>query len=248
MNLVRRLVRAVSVKSGSCASGAMLRQAWQSGHDRRMCTASLILASGSPRRFELLSTLGLPFTVVTSGVDETVDDESNPAAIVVHLAERKAAAVAKTLDERLVIGADTTVVLDGLVLNKPADDADARRMLRLLRDRTHEVWTGVVVIDAESGRRDSSAVQSLVRMRGYSDAEIEAYVATGEPLDKAGAYAIQGDAGVFVAGIEGCYANVVGLPLCALTSLLGRFGVIISVDGPICTLPDRRPCPRLAPS
>jgi septum formation protein len=208
----------------------------------------LILASGSPRRFELLLTLGLPFTVVTSGVDEMVDDESDPAAMVVHLAERKAAAIAKTLDEGLVIGADTTVVLDSLVLNKPVDDADARRMLRLLRDRAHEVWTGVVVLDASTGRRETGAVHSLVQMRAYSDAEIDAYVATGEPLDKAGAYAIQGGAGVFVAGIEGCYANVVGLPLCELTSLLGRYRVVISVDGPVCTLPNRRPCPRLAPS
>ena len=207
----------------------------------------LILASGSPRRFELLSTLGLPFTVVTSGVDETVEDESDPAAMVVHLAERKAAVVARTQGEGLVIGADTTVVLEGLVLNKPIDDADARRMLRLLRDRTHEVWTGVVVLDAASGRLETGAVRSLVRMRGYTNAEIGAYVATGEPLDKAGAYAIQGGAGVFVAEIEGCYANVVGLPLCELTSLLGRYRVVISVDGPVCTLPNRRPCPRIAP-
>jgi len=212
-----------------------------------MCNAPLILASGSPRRFELLSSLGLPFTIVTSGVDESVEDESDPAAMVVHLAERKAAAVAKMLGEGLVIGADTTVVLDGLVLNKPIDDADARRMLRLLRDRPHEVWTGIAVLDVASGRRETGAVRSLVRMHAYSDAEIEAYVATGEPLDKAGAYAIQGGAGVFVAGIEGCYANVVGLPLCELTELLGRYRVVISADGPICTLPNCRPCPRLAP-
>lgn len=206
---------------------------------------SLILASGSPRRLELLSSLDVPFAVVTSGVTEEVEDESQPGEMVVHLAERKAATVAETLDEGLIIGADTTVVLDGLVLNKPVDNEDARRMLRLLRGRTHEVWTGVVVIDATNGRTERGAVRSLVQMRAYSDDEIEAYVATGEPLDKAGAYAIQGGAGVFIERIEGCYTNVVGLPLCELSTLLQRFDVLVSTDCPACTLPNGAPCPRL---
>jgi septum formation protein len=205
----------------------------------------LILASGSPRRLDLLSTLEIPFRVVTSGVDEDVEDESRPGEMVVQLAERKARAVAATLPAGLVIGADTTVALDDLVLNKPVDDADARRMLRLLRGRAHEVWTGIVVLDAADGRIERGAVRSLVLMRDYSDAEIEAYVATGEPLDKAGAYAIQGGAGVFVERIEGCYANVVGLPLCELTALLARFDVSVSADGPVCRLPNGEPCPRL---
>lgn len=186
----------------------------------------IFLASGSPRRRELLASLGLPFTVITSGVGEEVDDESDPAAMVIHLAERKAREVATTLESGLVIGADTTVVIDRVVLNKPVDDADARRMLRMLRGRAHEVWTGVVVLDAASGRTESTAVRSLVRMRDYSDADIDAYVATGEPLDKAGAYAIQGGAGVFVERIEGSYTNVVGLPLSELVALLARFGVV----------------------
>jgi septum formation protein len=205
-----------------------------------------ILASGSPRRRELLSSLGLPFTVVTSGVDEGIDGDSLPSEMVVHLAERKARAVVETVTAGLVIGADTTVALDDLVLNKPVDDADARRMLRLLRGRTHEVWTGIVVIDAESGRMECGAVRSLVRMRAYSDQEIDAYVATGEPLDKAGAYAIQGGAGVFVEGIDGCYTNVVGLPLCELSSMFSRFGVVITTGGTVCPLPDGSPCPRLS--
>lgn len=215
------------------------------GHDRAMHDATLVLASGSPRRLDLLSTLGFPFNVVTSGVNESVEDDSDPGAMVVDLAARKAGAVAATLTEGLVIGADTTVVLDGLVLNKPADDADARRMLRLLRGRMHEVWTGIAVRNAGNGRQATGAVCSVVRMRAYSDAEIDAYVATGEPLDKAGAYAIQGGAGVFVAGIDGCYANVVGLPLCELTALLARFGVSPPTHGPVCRLPNNTPCPRL---
>ncbi|MCC6792960.1 MAG: septum formation inhibitor Maf [Thermomicrobiales bacterium] len=207
----------------------------------------LILASASPRRFDLLSTLGLPFTVVTSGVDEEVEDDSRPGEMVVHLAERKAQSVAGSLIGALVIGADTTVAIDGLVLNKPLDADDARRMLRLLRGRDHEVWTGVVVLDAATGRQEQRAVRSLVRMRAYSDDEIEAYVATGEPLDKAGAYAIQGGAGVFVERIEGCYANVVGLPLCALSELLAGFDLTIETGDPVCRLPTGRPCPRLVP-
>jgi septum formation protein len=207
---------------------------------------SLVLASGSPRRFDLLSTLGLPFDVITSGVDEEVEDESQPGEMVVELAERKARAVAATLTGGLVIGADTTVAIDGVVLNKPADDDDARRMLRQLRGRTHEVWTGVVVLDATSGQIEKSAVRSLVRMRCYSDDEVEAYVATGEPLDKAGAYAIQGGAGVFVEGIEGCYANVVGLPLCELAALLSRFNVAVNVAGSVCTLANGAPCPQIS--
>jgi septum formation protein len=207
---------------------------------------AIVLASGSPRRRELLAALDLPFTVITSGVDEEIDGEPDPGEMVIHLAERKARAVAATLTKGLVIGADTTVVIEGEVLNKPVDDADARRMLRLLRGRTHEVWTGVVVIDARGGRTERAAVRSLVRMRAYTDAEIEAYVATGEPLDKAGAYAIQGGAGVFVAGIEGCYANVVGLPLCELSSILSRFGVAIVTAGPVCTSSNGAPCPRMS--
>lgn len=208
-------------------------------------TPALILASGSPRRVELLSSFDLPFAVRTSGVPEDVDDESDVGAMTIHLAERKASAVAAGLDSGLVIGADTTVALDQLVLNKPLDEADAVRMLRLLRGRAHHVWTGIAVIDAASGRRETGAVRSVVRMRAYSDDEIGAYVATGEPLDKAGAYAIQGGAGVFVERIDGCYANVVGLPLCKLAALLSRFGVQPATLDPLCRLPDNSPCPRL---
>lgn len=206
---------------------------------------SLILASASPRRFELLNRLGVPFAVSVSGVDEWVPDAMAPDAMVEELAVRKARAVASAHAHCLVIGADTTVVIDGAVLNKPVDADDARRLLTLLRGRTHEVWTGVAIVDAASGRIEVSAVRSLVRLRAVTDAVIDAYVATGEPLDKAGAYAIQGGAGVFVDGIDGCYANVVGLPLCELAVLLQSFDIQVIPGVPICADAIGNPCPRL---
>jgi septum formation protein len=205
----------------------------------------LILASTSPRRRELLGRLGLPFAVAASGVDEDVPLGLAPAAMVVELAEQKALAVAAGRPAGLVIGADTTVVLDGAVLGKPTDPVDATRMLRLLRDRVHRVYTGVALVDAASGRIERGLVASDVRMRAYADEEIAAYVATGEPMDKAGGYGIQGRAGALVAAVEGCFDNVVGLPLCELVALLHRFDVTPVVGGPLCRLPTGEPCPRL---
>jgi septum formation protein len=207
----------------------------------------IVLASGSPRRQELLRRFGFPFTVDVSGVDEDIEGNAHPDAIVKLLATRKVSAVASRRSTNMVIGADTIVVIDGQVLNKPIDAADARRMLMLLRGQAHEVWTGVAVVDTATWRVETSAVRSLVRMRSCSDRDIDAYVATGEPLDKAGAYAIQGGAGTFVERIEGCYTNVVGLPLCELSALLGRFGVPIDLVAPVCTLPGGTTCPRLTP-
>lgn len=209
-----------------------------------MSTPRLVLASGSPRRRELLAALGLPFEIITSGVDETIDPALAPAEQVRQLALEKARAVAARLESGLVIGADTDVFLDGVMLSKPADAADAARMLRQLRGQTHEVISGVAVIGAASGRAESGSVTTPVRMAAYSDAQIAEYAASGEPLDKAGAYAIQGLGGALVAGIEGCYNNVVGLPLCELAALLARFGV--AVAGPVCLRPDGSLCPRLA--
>ena len=128
----------------------------------------------------------------------------------------------------LVLGADTVVVIDGEALGKPADPTDAAAMLRRLRGRAHEVMTGVALIDAQSGREAAETVTSRVSMRDYSEAEIARYVATGEPLDKAGAYAIQGIGGALVAGLEGSRSNVVGLPLAATAALLRRFGLAVS--------------------
>jgi septum formation protein len=128
-----------------------------------------------------------------------------------------------------VLGADTIVVIDGRALGKPAHPDDARAMLRTLRARTHEVMTGIAVVDAATGRFAVDTVISRVTMAAYSDAAIDAYVAGGEPLDKAGAYAIQGGGGALVSGLEGSRSNVIGLPLAATAALLGRFGVAVSV-------------------
>ena len=167
------------------------------------------------------------FDVVPAGIDETL--ERGPLAdSVARLALRKARAVADGLAAGLVLAADTIVVIDGEALSKPMDAAEARAMLRRLRGRTHEVMTGVAVVDAASRRQASDTAVSRVSMRDCSDGEIADYVAGGEPLDKAGAYAIQGQGGGLVAGLEGSRSNVVGLPLGVTAALLRRFGVAVS--------------------
>ena len=193
----------------------------------------LILASGSPRRRELLGLLGLPFEVQTSAFDEDSVPTAGlaPTEWVQRLAEGKARAVAGRVDgDALVLGADTTVVLDGAYLNKPVDADDARRMLRRLSGRTHEVHTGLCLVEVTAGRiarTATDAARTLVTFDFLSEDTLTAYVATGEPLDKAGAYGIQGKALSFIPGIEGDYFNVVGLPLHRLCGLLKPFGVSV---------------------
>ena len=190
-----------------------------------MTLPRLILASTSPRRRELLGLLGLPFEVIASRYDEEKVDPTGrtPPEYVMHLARGKAEEVAgRTEGDALIIGADTTVVLDGQFLNKPQDAADAERMLRALSGRTHEVYTGLCLmcgsISATHFARTEVVFDTL------TDAAIAAYVATGEPLDKAGAYGIQGKALSFIPEIHGDYFNVVGLPLFLLCRMLGEFG------------------------
>jgi len=180
----------------------------------------IILASGSPRRRELLTEAGIPFEIDVSDVDETV--EGLPAEMVAVLAERKARAVAENREEGLVIGADTLVALDNRALGKPEDDDDARRMLRSLAGRTHDVLTGVCIIDAKTGKTLVDTVRSGVVFKPATDEEIEDYIATGEHRDKAGAYAIQGLGGRFVAGFEGSRTNIIGLPMERLTEMLAE--------------------------
>jgi septum formation protein len=152
--------------------------------------------------------------------------------------------VATRLEAGIVLGADTMVVLGGQVLGKPADDADAMRMLRHLSGREHRVVTGIAVVDARSGSVRSSSVTSTVRFRTLSDGEIGRYVATGEPRGKAGAYAIQGIGAGLISALEGCFTNVVGLPLCETARLLRAAGVTANSTWPGCRLPDGPPCPR----
>ncbi len=185
----------------------------------------LILASASPRREELLHQLGVPFAVVPSDLPEEVPP-GPPEESVRALALAKARAVAGRVGTGVVLGADTVVVLSGTVLGKPRDTEEARRMLRALRGRSHAVVTGVALVEAPARREISEAVVTRVRMGQYGEEEIEAYLGTGEPYDKAGAYAIQGAGGRLVARVEGCYTNVIGLPLSTTRRLLVEWGIL----------------------
>jgi septum formation protein len=184
----------------------------------------LILASASPRRRDLLDQLGLTFTVETADIDETPHLAEDPVAYVKRLAEHKAAAVFARhthRDRLIVLGADTTVVVGTQILGKPSDEADAARMLRLLSGRTHQVVTGVALITASAPPLIEAEV-TQVDFNAITAAQIAAYIATGEPMGKAGAYAIQGRAARFIPRIDGCYFNVVGLPLACVSGMLAR--------------------------
>ena len=173
----------------------------------------LILASSSPRRAEILKAVGWPFEAQAAHIDETRLDAESPEDFVLRLARGKAERVASGRLFGLVLGADTTVVVDGHILEKPRDEEDARRMLRLMSERWHEVLTGVALVSAESGRAATGLERTRVRFAPMSDEEIAWHVETGDVLDKAGAYAIQGRAALFIEAIEGDYWNVVGLPV-----------------------------------
>ncbi|MEJ5225150.1 MAG: Maf family protein [Anaerolineales bacterium] len=191
-----------------------------------MNDSPVLLASNSPRRRQLLALTGWKYSVAASDVDESVRPGESPEVYVRRLAEEKARAAAqKAHSERFVIGSDTTVVLDGDILGKPADADEALSMLRRLRGRTHQVFTGIAVLRLEDGLTHTDVCVTDVPMRAYSDDEIAAYVASGDPLDKAGAYAIQHAWFRPVASMAGCYASVMGLPLCHLARLMRAFGV-----------------------
>ncbi len=185
----------------------------------------LVLASASPRRRELLAQAGFTFEVCPAHIPEEAKPGEDPTAYVIRLAREKAQAVfaqlsadPKTASDLAVLGADTTVTLDNHILGKPEDAADAARMLRLLSGRTHRVITGVALVT--TARTEVASETTAVTFGALSDEEIAAYIATGEPMDKAGAYAIQGRAARWIPRIEGCYFNVMGLPLALVSSLL----------------------------
>jgi septum formation protein len=193
----------------------------------------LLLASNSPRRRQLLALGGWLFTVDVSNTDETRLPGEPAEAYVRRLAEAKARAVlGRARPEHLIIGADTSVVIDGDILGKPADADDALAMLRRLRGRTHQVFTGIAVLRASDGNLLTDVIVTNVPMRAYSDAEIDAYIQSGDPLDKAGAYGIQNPDFQPVAQMEGCYASVMGLPLCSLTAVLRQMDVTPRNDVP----------------
>ncbi len=188
--------------------------------------ATLILASSSPRRQELIQTLGLPVVIRASLADETVEPGLSPSQIVETLSLRKAEAVVSSLtgeEGDVVIGSDTIVVLDGRVLGKPKDETDAAEMLGSLQGRAHEVFSGVAVVDVRTGRAVTAHRRTKVYMKPLDAEQIRRYILTGEPHDKAGAYGIQGMGATIVEKIEGDYFTVVGLPLALLTELLERF-------------------------
>ncbi|MBT2371017.1 Maf family protein [Pseudomonas fluorescens] len=187
---------------------------------------SLYLASGSPRRRELLTQIGVPFTVVGAAIDETPLTDEPATSYVERLARGKAAAGSAALANTsgaCVLGADTAVILDGQILGKPLDQADALAMLLALSDREHEVLTAIALLDGQ--RCETRLVSSRVRFRKISADEATTYWHSGEPQDKAGGYAIQGLGAVFVAGLNGSYSAVVGLPVCETAELLGQFGI-----------------------
>ena len=185
----------------------------------------LILASSSPRRAEILANAGLPFSVLSSAVDESPYPGEAPAALVQRLANAKADVVtARAVGPAIIIGADTVVVLDDKILGKPSSAEDARHMLRQLSGRTHSVLTGVALIRLPDGERRQFLESTLVHFRPIADEELSSYLATQEPYDKAGAYAIQGQAGRYIPRIEGCYFNVVGLPLSRVLTELKTLG------------------------
>lgn len=183
----------------------------------------LVLASSSPRRTEILTAVGWPFEAQPAHIDETRLEGEPPEDFVSRLARGKAERVASARLFGLVLGADTTVVVDGHILEKPRDEADARRMLRLMSERWHEVLTGVALVSAESGRVAAGLERTRVRFAAMTDEEIAWHVETGSVLDKAGAYAIQGRAALFIEGIEGDYWNVVGLPVRLVYELARSF-------------------------
>jgi septum formation protein len=187
---------------------------------------TIVLASASPRRVELLQSAGITVSVQPSGIDESLLPNEAPEAHVMRLAKDKALDVAKLGKGRFFIGADTIVVSEDEIMGKPLDARDAERMLRKLSGKAHQVITGFSVIDALSDTDITTAVKTQVFFKELRDDEIHSYIASGCPFDKAGAYAIQGDAAHMIRKIEGSYTNVVGLPLCEVVEALRTLGAL----------------------
>ena len=189
-------------------------------------TMGIILASASPRRRELLKLMGLDFTIRTASHDETMDPAADPADEVARVSLLKAQAVCPACaEDDIIIAADTIVVCDSLVMGKPHSEQDAFSMLRRLSGRDHQVMTGLTVMQGKNA--ETVTVTTTLHFRDLSDEEIRAYIATGEPKDKAGAYAVQGLAAMFAVKLDGDYYNVMGLPVCTLATMLRKRGVRI---------------------
>lgn len=195
----------------------------------------LILASQSPRRKMLLEQIGVNFEVYPSDIDEKTVEKTEPGEYVRSLSEKKALTVKEHLCSEgrntfVVLAADTVVVLDGMILGKPADENEAFDMLNNLSDKWHEVMTGITVLDGDTGRKLTHVEKTRVKMRNLGSEQIKHYIETGEPLDKAGAYGIQGIGALLFERIDGCYYNVVGLPLYSVSVMLSQFGIDTVLD------------------
>ena len=208
----------------------------------------LVLGSNSPRRKELIALGGWTFEIIVADVDESVRGNESPRDYVVRLAEEKArTSAARAKASQIVLAADTTVVADSSILGKPADPSEAKRMLSQLRGRVHQVYTGIAALRVRDGVLRTDVCVTDVPMRDYSDEEIESYVATGDPLDKAGAYAIQHPHFQPVASMSGCYASVMGLPMCHVTRMLTQLDFLPRADVPAnCQLFLKYQCPVFA--
>ena len=183
----------------------------------------LVLASGSPRREELLKQLKLKFTIVASKIDESNYQAEEPVQLVRKLAAEKAKSVSALVEDALIIAADTVVVYNDQILGKPKNKADAKNMLKMLSSNNHQVITGVAVVNSQDGKCELADNTTEVKMVELNDREIDEYINTGEPMDKAGSYAIQGFGGLFVEEIKGSYYSVMGLPIHQLAKLLEKF-------------------------
>lgn len=185
--------------------------------------AKLVLASSSPRREEILNQLKLKFTIVPGKIDESNFNSSSPEELVKKLAVEKARSVSGLVEDALIIAADTIVVYENQILGKPADQAEAKEQLQLLSGREHSVITGIAVLDSETDEILVDRNITRVKMLNFTEEKIDKYISTGEPMDKAGSYGIQGLGGLFVEEIEGSYYSVVGLPIHQLAELLDKF-------------------------
>jgi septum formation protein len=188
----------------------------------------IILASASPRRSELLTRIGVHFEICPSLIDESdIKIKGSPGQKAMQLALLKALDVAKSSEKGLILGADTIVVLDGEIFGKPKDNEEAFRMLSNLSGRSHTVITGIAIVNAENGLNKVSFETTKVTVSHLTPSQIQAYISTGEPQGKAGAYAVQGKGSLFIERIDGCYFNVVGLPLARMRKMLEEFGVAL---------------------